>query len=90
MRPCENVIVTVQLNQECVDMELPAFLPIRELVKKVYETFQTMCPHLAGTSDNMVFLHEGRLLDERSTLASCGVWDGSILTCDYVEEGAKG
>lgn len=89
MRPCENVIVTVWLNRECMDMELPAFLPIRELAKRMDETFRTMFPHLEGARDHLVLLHDGKHLDERSTLASCGVWDGSVLTCNYGEEAVR-
>ena len=58
MKPSEDVIVTVTLGREQFDMELPSFLPIRDVKEKMCEI----------------------LLNDKC-LASCGIWDGSVIAC---------
>lgn len=85
MRPCENVIVTVQLEQETLDMELPAFLPVRELTQKLEETFRIMKPSYQAFR-HAVLSCNGRDLDPTMNLAQHGIWDGSILACRFIKE----
>lgn len=87
MRPCENVIVTVQLEQEILDMELPAFLPIKDLNQKLEETFRVMKPY-TQTCGRVSLSHNGKTLDPQKDLAYYGIWDGAVLVCKFVKEAA--
>ena len=85
MRPCENVIVSIQLEKEIFDMELPTFLPIKELNYKLEETFRVMRPS-NQTYGHISLSHNGKNLDPQKNLAHYGIWDGSILVCRCVKE----
>lgn len=89
MQACENVIVTIQLKQEEIDMELPAFLSIKELQNKLDETIRVMAPRLAGEPGSLSLTYNGHLLDENHHLAFYGIWDGSRIGCSYRQEGSK-
>lgn len=84
MRPCENVIVTIQLEQETIDMELPIFLPIKELTQKLEETFRVMRP--SWGFKHIILGCNGRPLNPKMDLAHYGIWDGSILECKFAKE----
>ena len=87
MRACENVIVTAKVRSKPLDMELPAFLSIRELTEKIDETLHNM-PGQALSDEHCVGLtFQGRILDKDQTLGSCGIWDGSVIECTLGEEG---
>jgi len=81
MRPCENVIVTLRLGREELDMELPTFLPIYELKGKIQETICVIYPDIWRAETTIELIHNDRMLVGEDTLASCGIWDGSILEC---------
>ena len=85
MRPCENVIVTIQLDQEAIDMELPAFLPINQLTRKLEETFRVMRPSLFSFG-HVILSVNGQPLDGQIDLAHYGIWDGSIIECKLIKE----
>ena len=80
MLKVDKVIVTVILNKNsAIDMELPAFLPLSELTGKILESLKILAPsEFEGTAD-IDLVHNGTVLDSRGTLASIGIWDGSIL-----------
>lgn len=81
MKPCENVIVTVLLGKEGIDMELPSFLQINELKGKICETLASYRPGAQlRPQETALFFDDVELTDD-ACLASCGVWDGSIIQC---------
>lgn len=87
MRPCENVIVTVKFGKETLDMELPTFLPIKELTQRLEETFRVMKPN----AQNLSYIElgcNGRIFDKEKNLAYYGIWDGSIIECRFVKGAA--
>ena len=77
----ERVIVTVRLpsRKKQLDLELPAFLPMSTLCTKLLETLKSMEPQTYIGTHAIELLFHGRTLQEDSTLASQGAWDGSIL-----------
>lgn len=81
MRSCENVIVSVQFQNKNYDMELPAFLSIRELTGKIEETLRVMYSGTLPEMGKYTLSCDGHNLDDNSTLASCGIWDGSTIIC---------
>lgn len=85
MRPCENVIVTIKLENENFDMELPTFLPIKELNQKLEEAFRVMRPS-NQVYGHISLSHAGRFLEPQKDLAYYGIWDGSILECRFAKE----
>lgn len=86
MQACENVIVTVVLPGEQLDMELPAFLPAAELCRKLAETLRAYRPELYGSVFQLTLRSGQRFLKENETLASLGIWDGSIIHCELQKE----
>ena len=89
MLSCENVIVSVSLNNEMFDMELPAFLPLKEVRTKIEETLRTMRPDLLRARLGIILTLDGKVLDEERCLAHYGAWDGSNLVCVYESGGSK-
>lgn len=82
MRSCENVIVSVQFQNKSYDMELPAFLMISELTSKIEETLRVMYSGTLPTMGKFTLSCDGHILSGNATLASCGIWDGSTITCN--------
>lgn len=85
MRPCENVLVTVKLDADQIDMELPAFLRIEELINKLLETLRVMRPEKYFAYSSLDLIFENQMLDLERNLASYGIWDGSIISCRFRE-----
>ena len=81
MRSCENVIVSVQFQNKSYDMELPAFLLISELTSKIEETLRVMYSGTLPPLGKFTLSCDGHKLRDNATLASCGIWDGSTITC---------
>lgn len=81
MKACETVIVTIRLKpgEQGLDMELPAFLPIQELCAKLLESFRSMNPTGFSGVAGLRLKHGTQVLENEDTLASRGLWDGSIL-----------
>ena len=81
MRPCEDVIVTVNISSlgGSYDMELPAFMRIDELKKKILETLRLMETRKYASVRELDVSYEGRTLHGDETLAGHGIWDGSIV-----------
>ena len=81
MRPCEDVIVTVNISEPAVsyDMELPAFMRIDELKKKLLETLRLMDIRKFASVSEIELLHAGANLHGNETLAGHGIWDGSSI-----------
>ena len=65
MKACQNVIVTLTIGDEQLDVELPAFLPVAEVNARVLEMLRAY--------------DQGAPIAESRTLASCGIWDGASL-----------
>lgn len=84
MRPCENVIVTVIFGDRRLDMELPTFLSMNELLPEISETLNVLFP---GNGYSIVLSYDGAALEGNDTLASRGIWDGSILTAHIGKAG---
>ena len=89
MKCCEQVIVTVRLRPSGreLDMELPAFMPVRELEDRLLETLREMDPLHYGRMARVSFRWNDRALEPESTLAQAGIWDGSVLDAAMREEG---
>lgn len=81
MKSPENMIVTVQVDTSTYDMELPAFMPVQELASKIVETLRCMAPGQYAGLNGLALSCRGKVLPKEKTLASCGVWDGSVLSC---------
>ena len=81
MHPCEDVIVTVNIpGRSCsYDMELPAFMRVDELKKKLAETLRLMDTRKIASAGGIDLVFNGRSLNGNDTLAGSGIWDGSIL-----------
>lgn len=88
MRACENVIVTVRVKAKPLDMELPAFLSIRELSRKIDETLHSMPGRVLSDEHCVGLSFQGMILDKDQTLGNYGVWDGSIIECALEKEAA--
>ena len=79
MEKCERVIVTLRIQHAAYDLELPAFLPVSELKRRILETLLYVDPgRYSGIRGLELYFH-GKPLPGNRHLASCGVWDGSVL-----------
>ena len=84
----ENVIVTVCVGEKRLDMELPAFLNVRELTAKIDETLRSMPGQLTPGLRCAGLTCRGERLGPEDTLARRGIWDGSEVACILREEAA--
>jgi uncharacterized ubiquitin-like protein YukD len=80
------VIVTVKIAGagQQHDMELPADIPIKELAPKLLMALKNIEGRLFMGVERIKirFDAENRYLLDIETLASVGVWDGSIITVE--------
>ena len=92
MKCCDSVLVTLRFEGQgrSLDMELPAFLPLTELERRLLETLGEMDPVRFGSAQGVALKQEGRVLDGAVTLAQAGVWDGSVLDAVLEPGGARG
>ncbi len=92
MKCCDSVLVTLRFEAQgrSLDMELPAFLPLTELERRLLETLGEMDPVRFGSAQGVALKQEGRVLDGAVTLAQAGVWDGSVLDAVLEPGGARG
>ena len=81
MNCCEDVLVTLRFSPQSnsLDLALPAFLCIKELVPRLLETLSEMDPLHFGALLGMQLYKNGHRLEDDTTLAEAGVWDGSVL-----------
>ena len=77
----DKVIVTICVEKEdfSVDMELPAQLPIEELIPKIVDTLRGLQPAKFDKLETLTMFFLESPLNKGSTLAAEAVWDGSIL-----------
>ena len=89
MKCCENFIVTLRLGPggNEIDMELASFMPIDELCGKIAESLRAMNPVAFSSVVGISMAHENKTLDSSATLASAGLWDGSILDITFEKRG---
>lgn len=92
MKCCDSVLVTLRFEAQgrSLDMELPAFLSLTELERRLLETLGEMDPVRFGSAQGVALKQEGRVLDGAVTLAQAGVWDGSVLDAVLEPGGARG
>ena len=92
MKCCDSVLVTLRFEAQgrSLDMELPAFLPLTELERRLLETLGEMDPVRFGSAQGVALKQEGRVLVGAVTLAQAGVWDGSVLDAVLEPGGARG
>ena len=92
MKCCDSVLVNLRFEAQgrSLDMELPAFLPLTELERRLLETLGEMDPVRFGSALGVALKQEGRVLDGAVTLAQAGVWDGSVLDAVLEPGGARG
>ncbi len=83
----DNVIVTAALpfNELQLDFELPAFYPVESLAPKLLETLKLMQPQCYAGVHGLELFWRNQRLRGGDTLASVGVWDGSILKIRAME-----
>ena len=74
MKCCDSVLVTLRFEAQgrSLDMELPAFLPLTELERRLLETLGEMDPVRFGSAQGVALKQEGRVLDGAVTLAQAG------------------
>lgn len=76
----DKIITTVVLSKRAsIDMELPVFLPIGELKPKILETVKVIYSDEWNEIFEINLKFMGRSLDDNTSLAASGVWDGSFL-----------
>ena len=81
MRSCEEVIITLNISDPACsyDMELPSFMNIGELRKKLLETLRIMDARRFASMADVELTYNGQRLDEKSSLANYGIWDGNCI-----------
>lgn len=62
-----------------LDLELPAFLPAKELKSKLLESFRVMDPGEFSMVSSLEIRWREQTLRDEETLAALGIWDGSDL-----------
>ena len=88
MKCNEDVLVTLRImpGGKELDMELPAFLPAKELEQRLLEVLSEMDPLHWGGASAVGICKGQRRLEGDMTLAEAGVWDGSILEANLCGE----
>ncbi len=86
MKSCQNVIVTLTIGEEQLDVELPAFLPVAEVNARVLEMLRALYPQIYGSCAAIRLCSHGAPIAGTRTLASCGLWDGASLQASAVLE----
>ena len=66
MKACQNVIVTLTIGDEQLDVELPAFLPVAEVNARVLEMLRALYPQVCDPP-------------VRPGSAHCGVQNACVL-----------
>lgn len=79
MKACQNVIVTLTIGDEQLDVELPAFLPVAEVNARVLEMLRALYPQVYGSCTAIRLYDQGAPIAESRTLASCG--SGTAQAC---------
>ena len=92
MKCCDSVLVTLRFEAQgrSLDMELPAFLPLTELERRLLGTLSELDPVRFGSAQGVALKQAGRVLEGAVTLAQAGVWDGSVLDAVLEPGGARG
>ena len=76
----DRIIATIALDEKrSLDMELPVFLPVGELADKILDALQNLIPAEFEAVSEIGLSSGGQELASDSTLASVGLWDGSVL-----------
>ena len=84
MKVCRSIIVTLIIGSKKLDMELPAFLPITDVNARILETLRALYPQAYGGCTAICLRECGTTLAGNRTLASYGIWDGTVLQGDVV------
>ena len=84
MKTCQSVIVTLIIGSKKLDMELPAFLPITDVNARILETLRALYLQAYGGCTAICLRECGTTLAGNRTLASYGIWDGTVLQGDVV------
>ena len=75
-----NVIVTLEMSGlQPMDIEVPAFMQVDELVGKLLESLKVMLPDMFLGASGLKLFFDGREIPGDSTLASVGAWDGAVI-----------
>ncbi len=82
MKACEEVIVTLIIGEQKHDMELPSFMPWKELSKKILECLKESRTDKYAFYYYLYAEYNGHKFTDTDTLASLGIWDGSIIKCE--------
>lgn len=68
MKACQNVIVTLTIGDEQLDVELPAFLPVAEVNARVLEMLRALYPQVYGSCTAIRLYDQGAPIAESRTL----------------------
>lgn len=79
MKACQNVIVTLTIGDEQLDVELPAFLPVAEVNARVLECSAPCIRRFTAAALRSACTTRERPLRSPRTLASCG--SGTAQAC---------
>ena len=81
MSVCEEVIVTLNFSDPVCsyDVELPSFMNIYDLKKKLLETLRLMDARLFLRADSIELFYNDSKLKNEYTLANYGIWDGNYI-----------
>ncbi len=81
MTQIQNVIVTAVLfdSREELDLELPAFLAVGELKRRITQLLRYYRPERYGGLEEISIRWGTRTLGDQETLAAAGIWDGSRI-----------
>lgn len=83
----EKAIVTVQAPEWgfSADVELPVNMPLYQLRIGLLRLLREKTPRLFSRAAEIKLIYNGKMLDDdRKTLASLGIWEGSVLTLKLV------
>ena len=67
MKACQNVIVTLTIGDEQLDVELPAFLPVAEVNARVLEMLRALYPQVYGSCTAIRLYDQGAPIAESRT-----------------------
>lgn len=79
MKACQNVIVTLTIGDEQLDVELPAFLPVAEVNARVLEMLRALYPQVYGSCTAIRLYDQGRPLRSPERLRPAG--SGTAQAC---------
>ena len=80
MKSPENVIISLNVKDTMLDYEVPVFATVELVHQKIEESLRVLHPEWFLAGDHLrEFRFNDSVLDDQRTLASYGIWDGSVV-----------